>query len=184
MALTTLSASLSSNGSMLLMTLALETDPSFSMTNETITRPSTLASTASLGYWIFWPSHSIIAFPPPGNSGISSRYSKTFSSCTAGWANLKLTGRVNWHLAGWPSCIPGFQLGIALTTLSASLSSDSCTPFVTLALDIEPSFSMMNETITRPSILPSTASFGYCIFWLSHCIIAACPPGNSGISSR
>ena len=78
--LTTLIASLSSKGSMLLSTSILPTDPSGFTTNFRMTLPWTLFFSASDGYFRFSPINLKRAVSPPGYCGFSSTTMKIFSS--------------------------------------------------------------------------------------------------------
>ena len=75
--------------------------------------------------------------------------------------NLNTTGTSFFTRTGIPFSLPGFHFGIALTTRRASLSSAGSTLLLILTSDIEPSFSMIICTITRPCMPFSCATIGY-----------------------
>ena len=77
------------------------------------------------------------------------------------YCNLKTTGVVHLVRTGIPFSFAGVHFGIALTTRRASLSSDGSTLLITLTSDMEPSFSMILSTITRPCTPFSCATSGY-----------------------
>ena len=77
------------------------------------------------------------------------------------YCNLKTTGVVHLVRTGIPFSFAGVHFGIALTTRRASLSSDGSTLLLILTSDIEPSFSMIICTITRPCMPFSCATIGY-----------------------
>ena len=63
-----------------------------------------------------------------------------------GYISLKLTGTIAFTLTLFPSCFPGFHLGIFLAACIAALSRSGCTPRAILKSVNEPSLWTMKAT--------------------------------------
>ena len=66
------------------------------------------------------------------------------------YCRRKTTGTLKRVRTALPCCLPGFHLGMLLTTRRASLSSAGSTLFLISTLATEPSRSTMKPTVTRP----------------------------------
>ena len=107
-----------------------------------------------------------------------------YLTCVLFSVRRNITGTVYFTRTASPFCVPGFHLGMALITRTASLSSSGSIPRSTLALAMLPSFSTTNCTVTRPCVPFFMAASGYLMFLLKYSISTGMPPpGNSGICS-